>query len=654
MTEALQQFLDWVNAHPNWALLLLLLASCLDAIFIVGAFVPAAVVLFAVGALVALGSLDLWVAVIVAAIGAVLGDGFSFWLGRRYGEALFAHRVFQRYPDAVSNARRFFERYGVQGVMLARFLGPVRAITPALAGASGQRAWVFITADGVAALAWALTYILPGVVFGASLGLAAEVAGRLATLLLSLIVLLWLAIWFSGLLGRRLQVHAETLIGGMLDWSRRHRRLRTFGAALADPKQPETPVLALLALILLAFSGAWLYLWSAPGLHPYPGAVDAAIFQTLRDLHTPWGMALAQLALQLGEWPVYGPVALVTFVILLLLRKRRASAHWLAALGFGAALSLGLHAIPTLPPPYQFFGTPAPQGYSARDLVLVTVIYGFLPVLLSTGRSAAARRLFYGTSIGLLVLIVLAQLYLGAQWYSVALFSLIVASVWAALLGLGYRRHRPEVLPARRVLAPIVLAFVVAAGLQVADTRLQAPQAPPTYKALSIDEWQTQAWARLPAQRQDVAGRLKQPFQLQWAGTLAEIDSELRAAGWVDPLPLSLANALHWLSSDIPVDELPLLPQVHAGQHPALMLRLPAEGERQYLLRLWPSGYRLDDGRPLWIASISLGEARSFYRLLRYPVTQTATPDITPLLQTLPTVTRQARGSIWLLGTSLH
>src|SRR5690606_14458528 len=124
MTEALQQFLDWINAHPNWALALLLAASALDAIFIIGAFVPASIVLFAVGALVALGSLELWEAVLAAAVGAVIGDGISFWLGRRYGESLFANRWLRRYPEAVANSRRFFERYGVQGVMLARFLGP--------------------------------------------------------------------------------------------------------------------------------------------------------------------------------------------------------------------------------------------------------------------------------------------------------------------------------------------------------------------------------------------------------------------------------------------------------------------------------------------------------------------------------------------------
>lgn len=649
MTEALQQFLDWISAHPNWALLILGLASLLDAIFIVGAFVPASIVLFAVGALVALGSLGLWEAVVVAAIGAVIGDGLSFWLGRRYGDDLFANKFFRRYPDAIANSRRFFDRYGVQGVMLARFLGPMRALTPALAGASGQRAWVFLTADGIAALAWAFAYIMPGVVFGASLGLAAEVAGRLATLLLALVATLWLIVWLVKLLVRKLQPRTEAWIGHILDWSRRHRRLGKFGAALTDSSQPETPALALLAALLLTLSGIWLYLVAGPGLHPYPSAIDATVLQTMRDLHTPWGMSLAHGLLQFGEWTVYGPVALVTFAMLVLLRKRRAAAHWLAALGFGAVLSLGLYAIPTLPPPYRFFDLVRPHGFSARDLILASVTYAFLPVLLSTGRPPWVRTLFYGTSSAILVLVALAQVYLGAQWFTTALFMLVVAAVWAALLGLGYRRHEAELLPARRVLLPILAVFAIALSIQLQTLHTEQPQPPPGYATIDARDWRQGLWRALPMQRQDVSGRPKQPLQLQWAGSLAEIDSELRAAGWQDSASLSGGNILRWLSSDTEVSQLPVLPQVHAARHPTLMLRLPLDDERQYLIRLWPSGYRLDDQQPIWVGSVSAQRARSFYRVLRYPVTEAQPPSLAEVLQALPTVEHEVRDKVWLL-----
>lgn len=648
MTETLQHFLEWIHAHPHGALVLLFFVCALDAVFVIGAFVPAAVVLFSVGAIVALGSLELWSAVAVAAAGAVAGDGFSFWLGRRYGESLFASRFFRRYPEPLANSRRFFARHGAKGVMLARFLGPVRAVTPALAGSAGMRSWMFCLADGAAAVVWALAYIMPGVVFGASLGLAAEVAGRLATLLLILLVVLWLTFALTRLALRQAQKHAEEWVGALLDWSRRHRRLRRFGAALSDPMQPETPALLALAALLLSISGLWLWLWAGASLHPYPTGLDATLFQTLRDLHTPWGLALAQALLTLGHWSVYVPVAVVAFAMLLVLRKRRAAAHWLAAVAFGLAISLGLDLIPTLPPPYRQFGTTAPLGYSASDLVLPVVIYAFLPVLLAHKRSDAVRTLFYGAVAGVLLLLTLARLYLGAQWFSLALFSLLVGTVWTALLGLGYRRHRPEDLPARPILIPVLLSFLVAASLQFSAAS-QEPLPPPQYRSLDAALWRSQAWRELPSHRQDVAGRSKQALPLQWAGTLPEIEAELRAAGWQDVAPLSAGNAMHWLTSSGAIEELPVLPQVHAGNHPALSLRLPIDETQQELIRLWPSGFRLDDGRPLWVGLIVRQRARDYYRVLRYPVADTQVPPLDPLLARLPTVQRAARGSTWLL-----
>jgi len=625
MIEALQHSLEWVTAHPTWALVLFFLAALLDSIFVIGMFVPAGIALFAGGALVALGAIELWHAILLATLGAVAGDGFSYWLGHRYGERLFAGRFLRRHPEVLQNGRRFFARYGAYSIVLARFLGPMRAIVPALAGASGMRLPIFLGADIGSATVWAFTFVLPGVVFGASLGLAAEVAGRLAVLLISLLVALSVSVWFTVLSVRTLQKHAEAWVGGMLDWSRRHRRLGKFGVALADPKQPETPILLLLALVLLIISGIWIWLLAGAAVHTYPVALDAAAFQSLRDLHTPWGQALAARVLRLGEWRVYAPVALVTLAGLLALRKPRAAAHWAAAIALGAVLSAGVYAIPTVPAPYLYFGTAAPPHGIARDFVLATVVYAFLPVLLTTGRPVGSRIALFGSSTVILLLLLWAQLYLGAQWYSIALFSLLVGVAWAALLGLGYRRHRPERLPPGRLLPPILLTFIFSAGLALGNATAPMPAAAPL-QTVSIAQWQSTLWQQLPHSRIDVAGRSKQPMPLQWAAPLDLIESELHAVGW-QPLPaLNFGNSLRWLTAESPITDLPVLPQVHAGRHPALQLRLPIDDDHELLLRLWPSGRALADGRPIWLGSVLALQARGLYRLIRYPATDPATP----------------------------
>src|SRR5689334_8225150 len=152
MLEHAQDLLAWVGAHPRWALVLLFFVALVDSLFLIGAFIPAGVVLFAMGALVALGTLELWPTTLVAAVGTLCGDFLSFLIGRRYGERLFETRLLRRYPDLVSRGRAFFARHGGKSVLLARFLGPVRAITPAVAGAASMQAWLFLVVDFGAAL----------------------------------------------------------------------------------------------------------------------------------------------------------------------------------------------------------------------------------------------------------------------------------------------------------------------------------------------------------------------------------------------------------------------------------------------------------------------------------------------------------------------
>lgn len=646
MAGHFQEFIAWITAHPYAALVLLFFTSLLDAVFLIGAFVPAAAVLFGLGALVALGSVDYWPAVLVASAGAVAGDFLSFYLGRRYGDQLFDWKLLRRYPEAIANGRRFFERHGGKGVMLARFLGPMRAITPAVAGAARMDLRLFLLADSAAAVPWAMLYITPGVVFGASLGLASEVAGRLALLLLILVAVLGLSLWLMQLILATVRRHAEDWIGALLDWSRRHRRLGKFGAALADSEQPETPVLALMALVLLIISAAVLNILGAPESPMQPLPWDAAVFIGLRELHTPWGLSLAQAVLQWGEWTVFAPVAAAGLLSLALRRSPRAAAHWLAALVFGGALSLGLYLIPTLPPPQTLLGGPDMGLSNPRELVLAVVIYSFVPVLLARQRPAPQAALLYGGAVSLLLLLSLAQLYAGTQWFSLVLFSLVVGVIWTALLGLGYRRHRPERIPGRGFLIPVLGTFLIASALQW--RQLEPPQANPAEPgsaavALSASAWWETGWESLPPRRVDVRGRDRQLLNVQWAGDLSDIDQLLQDRGWQRPQPLGAAGMLRWLSSATPISELPLLPRFHAGAHQVLSLRRGIDDSHQYLLRLWPSGQLLDDGRALWIGTLVVQEARPVARLLRYPInTDIYTQALDSLQLPLPGVEAKA------------
>ncbi|MBI2383082.1 MAG: DedA family protein [Gammaproteobacteria bacterium] len=623
MEQLLQTVLDWVGGHVGLTLVLLFLCCAGESIIVLGALIPTTVVLLAAGAFVAFGKLELWAALAFATAGAVAGDLVNFWIGRRFGERALRSPFAQRYTSAIERSRQIVQRHGAKGLMLGRYVGLVRPFIAAIAGAHGMRLLSFLLIEFLAGFLWAGGFIALGLAFSASLGLAAEVAGRLAVLIVCALVLVWLGFWLTRRSVIAVQGHTEEWLHALLDWSHRHRRLGLLGEALANPDHPETPGLAIVALSLLALGALWLALWWGLGWREYPPALDALVYQTLHDLRTPAATAAAVAIAQLGEWQVYAPVAAATLAALLWKSRDRAAAHWIAAVAFGSAISLALFALPTFSTPLEYYRGQLRAHFSGRELILATVIYGFIPVLLATRRNARARAGFYGTAIALLLLILLSELYLGAQWFSMGLFAVLIGALWVAALGLGYRRHRAQRVAAPHLLPLVALTFGAAAMVHWSTgyaVRLDAAKPWWRLTAMSAQEWVDGGYRKLPSQRMDMAGRPKLRFDLQWAGELPDIEHAAGAHGWRWPRRLSFANMLHWLATEGPVADLPVLPQVHAGRYQATVLRLPIDEARQYLLQLWPSTWRLKDGPRIWVGNLRVQQARTFYRLLRYPV----------------------------------
>jgi undecaprenyl-diphosphatase len=591
-----------------------------ESIIVLGVLIPTTLVLLATGALVGLGSLGFWSAVAAAVAGAMAGDSVNFWIGRFWGSRALESHYAQRYQEAIARSRRLFENHGAKALVLARFIGLVRPFVAAIAGAYRMTVLRFLVIELLASLAWAAPIVALGVVFGASLDLAMEVAARLATLIIALFVVLGLSVWLVsgavGGLGRR----AEGWISALLDWSHRHRRLGRLGEWLADPAQPETPALALLALILFALGWLWLWLWW--GLTgDAPGALDTLAWQAAQDLRTPYTTALALGLAQLADWEVYAPVAAVVLVTLLLLRRTHAAAHWLAAVAFGTALSLGLYWLLDVPDPVNYLRGVSAARFGGRDLVLATVVYGFVPVLLTTQRSEAVRILYYGVVTSLILLMLAADVYRGAVWLSTGVFSVVLGALWVVLLGIGYRRHGAEPIPSREVLPLAAGMLIAAAALQSsAELRRDFEAGTGTLGTMSVAAWWNRGYAELPAYRIDAAGHHKQPLSLQWRGELPRIDAALREAGWEPPLPLSWENALHWLAVGAPISSVPVLPQVHGGAHQVLVLRRALGDDEQLLIRLWPSGVYAG-GTPVWVGSLTRQAHAGALRLVHYPLT---------------------------------
>ncbi len=92
---------------------------------------------------------------ILTACAAILaGDLTVYWLGRRYGPALLAHRYSRWILSAQNRAKaeRFYARWGHWAVLGSRFMAGVRVASFLLAGSWRVRLGTFLLMDGLGTL----------------------------------------------------------------------------------------------------------------------------------------------------------------------------------------------------------------------------------------------------------------------------------------------------------------------------------------------------------------------------------------------------------------------------------------------------------------------------------------------------------------------
>lgn len=195
MQATLHSSVAFLEQNPTLAILATFLAAASESLVIVGAFIPGTALILALGAAAGLGYLPIWPLLVAATAGAVLGDGFSYWIGHSQRNRITSVWPFSTHPEILTTGEAFFARYGWTGIVIARFLPGVRAIVPVVAGTSGMKPLLFYAANIGSATIWAPVHILPAAFAGfhfssiKQLGLRTEIE-----LVLGLVVLV-LGVW---------------------------------------------------------------------------------------------------------------------------------------------------------------------------------------------------------------------------------------------------------------------------------------------------------------------------------------------------------------------------------------------------------------------------------------------------------------------------
>jgi membrane-associated protein len=164
--------LTLVSTYGTWAYLILFLIVFAETGLVVTPFLPGDSLLFAAGAIAAIGSLDVRIVIAVLIAAATVGDAVNYAVGRLAGgrilRAVETNPRWKRWlnPAHVARAHDFFERHGGKAIVMARFVPIVRTFVPFVAGVAEMSYPSFALYNIVGAVAWVGLCVGSGYVFG--------------------------------------------------------------------------------------------------------------------------------------------------------------------------------------------------------------------------------------------------------------------------------------------------------------------------------------------------------------------------------------------------------------------------------------------------------------------------------------------------------
>jgi len=612
MEHAYVHLLHLLAGHPGWTLTVIFLAAFLEAVAVIGTFIPGSTAMFLAGALAGTGSLSLGWVFVWAIAGAIAGDGMSFWLGSRYKDRIVQFWPFRKHPEVLEAGHRFFRKHGSKSVVLARFIGPLRAIVPVVAGMLRMPPLLFYGMNVLSALIWAPAHILPGMVFGASVLLAGAVSFRLVVIIALLVGIVWLSFRAARVLLSHANAWSNAAGLQVGAWACRHPGpFGRFARKMLDPSTPDASSILLTSLVVIV-SGALFFGVLEDVLSGDPlTQVDLSVYHFLQSVRTPWSDTVLAGLSTLGS-SITLAALIVTVVIWMLLERRwRTMGYWLAAVVFSQLLIFALQfAMHRAPPNDLMVGA---YVFPSDHVAATVIVYGFLAFLLARRVGMLEGVMVAAASAIVVIVVALAGLYFGKYWVSDAIGGAALAYIWVAIVALTAMWRHPETPPERTFMPVVVLlVMLVSVGVQLGvampapppDTALRPPPV-----LVTQAQWTLSVWKRLPCYRSDMGGDSMEPLTLQWASNLDSIRGQLRAHGWVEGTDVSAHSLLSLASPNVAAVSLPVLPKLNNGVPSSVVFMRPGNTrDERDVLRFWPSGYAVENGTsatPLWVGAFA-------------------------------------------------
>src|SRR5450759_1450362 len=133
----------FVRDNAAWAPPIVFALAFGESLAFISLLIPAWGALVAIGALIGPSGISFWPVWIAGSLGAACGDWLSYWIGLKLEHSVAHMWPLSRHPDLIPKGEAFMKKWGMPGIFIGRFFGPLRAAVPLIAGIFEMPYWRF-------------------------------------------------------------------------------------------------------------------------------------------------------------------------------------------------------------------------------------------------------------------------------------------------------------------------------------------------------------------------------------------------------------------------------------------------------------------------------------------------------------------------------
>jgi membrane protein DedA with SNARE-associated domain/membrane-associated phospholipid phosphatase len=610
-----QPLIAYLHTHPHSAGLITFFVVFCEAMAVIGVIVPGTITMTAIGMLIGSAVIPMGATLLWGIAGAIIGDYLSYLIGVYYKNRL--HRIwpFRKHPQLLERSEKFFHDHGGKSIFIGRFVGPMRAMIPMVAGMLKMSQVRFLFAAIPSVTLWTICYMMPGILLGAlSLELPAKTATTFALTMLGVIIGGWVAIWFAHHFFKRVCQFVDLLIKYVWIFMRRYVVTRWFTVILSDPREPNNhaQLTRLFALIVsTTLFGVILFNVITHGMLT---AINAPLYHLLSSLRTVYLDHIMVAITLLGDNKVLIISGFLLLVWLIYKRYWYIAVHWLALLALCAATLHQLKLFIYSARPEAIAAILTESSFPSGHTSLAVTVYGFLAVVIARELSKKLRNTPYIMASIIISLVAFSRLYLGAHWITDILGGIFFGISLVLLLTISYcRRHTQHfstklfTITAASIFTVVWLCY----SLLVFNKEMQIYKLSWPMVNVSIQDWQAQK-GNITYYRDNRLGNPIQPLNIQWLGTLDDIRQSLLKKGWAEQsVKLDPINIIRSFAATSITHHFPLFPLLYHNRRVSLLMTKETQEENAILiLRLWQADLVISDSNlPLWLGTIEYHRA---------------------------------------------